>query len=119
LLSLRLLTNRLNKMNRKEVKEFVEKLHFHGYIDHDITKLDNLIDDYYPKQCDKTDVSGSFIQQLIDKYEDKIKSAENLKYKGTGQFSDVPTKADRDRLDLRIYERRTFIEDLKLLLNDR
>jgi hypothetical protein len=37
-------------MNRKEVKEFLETLHFHGYIDHDITKLDNLIDDYYPKQ---------------------------------------------------------------------
>ena len=48
-------------MNRKEVKEFVETLHFHGYIDHDITKLDNLIDDYYPKQCDKADVSGSLL----------------------------------------------------------
>jgi len=40
-------------MNRKEVKEFLETLHFHGYIDHDITKLDNLIDDYYPKQSEE------------------------------------------------------------------
>jgi hypothetical protein len=49
-------------MNRKKVKDFVETLHFHGYIDHDITKLDNLIDDYYyPKQCDEADVSGSFL----------------------------------------------------------
>jgi hypothetical protein len=53
-------------MNRKEVKEFVETLHFHGYIDHDITKLDNLIDDYYPKQCDKADVSGSLQDRLFE-----------------------------------------------------
>lgn len=63
-------------------------------------------------------VSSSFIQQLIDKYEGKIKSAENLKYKGTGQFSDVPTQNDIERLDVRIYERKTFIKDLKALLND-
>lgn len=63
-------------------------------------------------------VSSSFIQQLIDKYEDKIKSAENLKHKGTGQFSDAPTQSDNDRLDVRIYERKTFIKDLKALLND-
>ena len=63
-------------------------------------------------------VSSSFIQQLINKYEDKIKSAENLKYKGSGSFSDVPTQSDRERLDVRIYERKTFIKDLKALLND-
>lgn len=53
-------------MNRKEIKEFVETLHFHGYIDHDITKLDNLIDDYYPKQSDKDDVIGSLKNRLFD-----------------------------------------------------
>ena len=63
-------------------------------------------------------VSSSFIQRLIDKYEDKIKSAENLKHKGTGHFSDVPTQSDKERLDVRIYERKTFIKDLKALLND-
>ena len=45
-------------MKREEIKEFLETLHFHGYIDHDITKLDNLIDDYYPKQYVKADVAG-------------------------------------------------------------
>jgi len=30
------------------VKEFMETLEFHGYIDHDPTKLNALIDDYYP-----------------------------------------------------------------------
>lgn len=37
-------------MDRKTIKEFLETLHFHGYIDHDITKLDDLIDVYYPKE---------------------------------------------------------------------
>lgn len=46
-------------MNRKEIKEFLETLHFHGYIDHDITKLENLIDDYYPKQLQQADVIKS------------------------------------------------------------
>jgi hypothetical protein len=32
----------------KRVKEFMETLEFHGYIDHDPTKLDQLIQDYYP-----------------------------------------------------------------------
>ena len=66
----------------------------------------------------KAVVSGSFIQQLIDKYEDKIKSAENLKHKGTGSFSEVPDIDTIVRLDVRIYERKTFIKDLKALLND-
>lgn len=46
-------------MNRKEIKDFLETLHFHGYIDHDITKLDNLIDDYYPEQLPQADVIKS------------------------------------------------------------
>jgi hypothetical protein len=62
-------------MNRKEVKEFVETLHFHGYIDHDITKLDNLIDDYYPKQCDKADVRRS----LLYKNEEEVKHSVDIK----------------------------------------
>jgi hypothetical protein len=32
----------------ERVKEFMETLEFHGYIDHDPTKLKQLIDDYYP-----------------------------------------------------------------------
>jgi hypothetical protein len=37
--------------------------------------------------------------------------------KGTGQYNEIPTNKDRIRLDIRIDERKTFIEDLKLLLN--
>ena len=55
------------------------------------------------------------IESLIAKYEDKIKSAEFLKHKAPGIFNDPPTKADKERLDARIYERGTFIEDLKEL----
>lgn len=58
-------------MNRKEIKDFLETLHFHGYIDHDITKLDNLIDDYYPNQLQQADVSGSLpqkLQEIIDNH---------------------------------------------------
>lgn len=68
-------------MNRKEVKEFLETLHFHGYIDHDITKLNNLIDDYYPKQCDKADVSGSLHVKNCDNelYESYVNSGKLAK----------------------------------------
>jgi hypothetical protein len=37
-------------MKRKEIEDFLETLYFHGYIDHDITKLNRLIDDYFPKE---------------------------------------------------------------------
>lgn len=43
-------------MDRNTIKQFLETLHFHGYIDHDITKIDDLIDNYYPKD---TLVTGS------------------------------------------------------------
>lgn len=46
-------------MSRKELKEFLELLHFHGYIDHDITKLENLIDNYYPEQHNKAHAEQS------------------------------------------------------------
>nr|WP_298655648.1 hypothetical protein [uncultured Flavobacterium sp.] len=59
-------------MNRKEIKEFLETLHFHGYIDHDITKLENLIDDYYPKQLPQADVSGSFPYSIYEEELNKI-----------------------------------------------
>lgn len=62
--------------------------------------------------------NSSFIQKLIEKYENKVKAAENLKHKGTGSFSDVPTQSEKDRLDVRIYERKSFIEDLRSLLDD-
>lgn len=55
------------------------------------------------------------IEALINKYEDKIKSAEFLKHKGTGAFSESPTKSEIERLDVRIYEREIFVEDLKEL----
>lgn len=57
------------------------------------------------------------INQLIIKYEDTVKSAEDLKKVGTGSFSDAPTAECIRRLDARIYERETFIEDLKILLS--
>jgi hypothetical protein len=53
--------NNQTNMNRKEVKQFVETLHFHGYIAHDITKLDNLIDDYYPKSSDTNNTNNGFM----------------------------------------------------------
>lgn len=34
-------------MTREEIKAFLETLYFHGYIDYDITKLDDLLQ-YYP-----------------------------------------------------------------------
>lgn len=55
------------------------------------------------------------IEALIAKYEDKIKSAEFLKRNGTWPFSESPSKAELERLNVRIYERGTFIEDLKEL----
>lgn len=58
------------------------------------------------------------IQKLIEKYEGKINSAENLKHKGTGYYADVPTKEEKERLDVRIYERKTFVEDLKEILKN-
>lgn len=57
------------------------------------------------------------IKDLIEKYEDKIRSAESLKRKGTGAWSDAPDGHTIERLNVRIYERKTFIEDLKNLLN--
>jgi len=38
----------------ERVKEFMETLEFHGYIDHDSTKLNELIDDYYPLKQGQT-----------------------------------------------------------------
>jgi hypothetical protein len=50
-------------INRKQIKEYLEILYFHGYINHDITKLDNLIDDYFPEQCEKAN-NALDIEQL-------------------------------------------------------
>jgi hypothetical protein len=81
-------------MNRKEVKEFVETLHFHGYIDHDITKLDNLIDDYYPKQCDKANVSGSFtlddVRKAFEGGRDSVEA--DIGYEHFGDMEAYPKK---------------------------
>lgn len=63
-------------MNRKEIKDFLETLHFHGYIDHDITKLDNLIDDYFPKQLQQADVIGTL---PLYKIEGLIKALTDIK----------------------------------------
>ena len=64
-------------------------------------------------------VSISFIQELIDKYEDKVKSVENLKNQGGSTWgSESPLRESKERFDVRIYERNTFIKDLKSLLNE-
>jgi hypothetical protein len=57
------------------------------------------------------------IKELITKYEDKIKSIEILKNVGGDTWgSESPTKADKERFETRIYERKTFIKDLNSLL---
>ena len=38
----------------ERVKEFMDTLEFHGYIDHDPTKLNQLIEDYYPLKQGQT-----------------------------------------------------------------
>lgn len=57
------------------------------------------------------------IQELIEKYEAKIESARGLKKKGIGYFSNTPTHEEKERLNVRIYERQMFVEDLKKLFN--
>ena len=32
-----------DSLNREDIKIFLDTLHFHGYIDHDITKLNDLL----------------------------------------------------------------------------
>lgn len=55
------------------------------------------------------------INKLIEQFEDKIKSAEHLK-KPSGTWGDTTTSADIERLNVRIYERKTFVDALKSLL---
>ena len=62
-------------------------------------------------------VSISFIQELILKYEEKVESAKHLKEQGKSFSWNESTIPSKERLDLRIYERNTFIKDLKSLLN--
>lgn len=64
-------------------------------------------------------VSISFIQQIIDKYEDKIQSIQNLQKQPIDRtFPDDVNKRQDERLNLRLYERKTFLDDLKSLLNE-
>lgn len=42
--------NQLKEKHKSDVKLFLETLDFHGYIDHDITKLDSLIEQYYKQK---------------------------------------------------------------------
>ena len=63
-------------------------------------------------------VSISFIQELILKYEEKVESAKHLKEQGKSFSWNESTIPSKERLDLRIYERNTFIKDLKSLLNE-
>lgn len=81
-------------MNRKEIKEFLEMLHFHGYIDHDITKLENLINDYYPKQLQQADVSGALPLSGCLR---KQKGGEECKYLCEGCFQIYKTESGNDR----------------------
>ena len=39
----------LKEKHKWDVNDFLETLHFHGYIDHDITKLKDLTEQYYNK----------------------------------------------------------------------
>jgi len=69
--------------------------------------------------CNITCVSISFIQQLIDKYEDKIQSIQNLQKQPIDRaFPNDVNKAQEERLNLRLHERKTFLDDLKSLLNE-
>lgn len=114
-------------MTKKEIEEIESHLddsqRIYGLVDgKTIVVLEDVID-YLEKQViNKSDnirsVINSSIVDLIKKYEGNIKSAKMLKKKGTGEFSSVPTNADIKRLDLRIYERQSFIDDLKLLMDD-
>jgi hypothetical protein len=59
------------------------------------------------------------IKSLIKKYENKIKSIEHLKNRGSSTWgSEGTTKENIIRLDTRIYERKSFMNDLKNLLNE-
>lgn len=59
----------------------------------------------------------SMLEEIKSKYLDKIESAKDLKQKGTGAFSSVPSNSDIERLDVRIYERKTFVTEIEELLN--
>ena len=65
--------------------------------------------------CTIDSVSISFIHKLIDKYEDKIKCIENLQKQPKDR--NYP-RWQEERLKARLYERKTFLEDLKSLLNE-
>lgn len=45
-------------MTREELKQYLQVLHFHGYIDHDFTKLDDLLQyaDQSPDKSNPLDV---------------------------------------------------------------
>jgi hypothetical protein len=63
-------------------------------------------------------VSTSFINELITKYEDSIQSIKNLQNQPRdGSLTSEMNRIQEARLDLRLYERNAFLEDLKSLLN--
>jgi hypothetical protein len=53
----------------ERVKEFMETLEFHGYIDHDPTKLKQLIEDYYPIKQGKNLPLDSVSVSVFSEYE--------------------------------------------------
>lgn len=61
-------------MNKKQLIEFLGVLHFHGYIDHDVSKLGNLADmaDFTTQPQPK--LSAEDIDKLVEKYELNVDS---------------------------------------------
>jgi len=58
------------------------------------------------------------INLLIEKYEDKIKSIENIIDRDKHWTNRCIDNTSNIRLNTRIYERKTFLEDLKNLLGE-
>lgn len=63
-------------------------------------------------------VSILLINELIEKYEDRIQSIKNLQAQPRdGSLTNEMNRIQEARLNLRLYERKTFLDDLKSLLN--
>jgi len=61
----------------ERVKEFMETLEFHGYIDHYPTKFDSLIEEYYPLKQGQTLPLDSVVvpKGTLSNLDDAIKKA--------------------------------------------
>lgn len=81
--------------------------------------MENLIKPSQTQKSCKHDVSSSVILMLIEKYESKISDIKMLQAQPIDETMDsVINRISSDRLQTRLYERRTFIDDLRNLLTD-